>query len=96
MAKALIIAEKPSVATDLSRVLGKMPNIGKFDKREDYFENDQYLISSAVGHLVQQALPTTEDGKMLPWKFDCLPILPEQFALEPSEQKGAKSRLTKS
>ncbi len=94
MSKSLIIAEKPSVANDLARVLGKDPAIGAFAKKEDFFENDRYVISSAVGHLVQQALPTTAEGKTLPWKFDCLPVLPEQFALEPSEQKGAKSRLT--
>ncbi|MEM7697535.1 MAG: DNA topoisomerase III [Verrucomicrobiota bacterium] len=93
MAKSLIIAEKPSVATDLARVLGKDKEVGPFSKKDDYFENDRYLISSAVGHLVQQALPTTPDGKSLPWKFDCLPVIPEHFALEPSEQKGSKSRL---
>lgn len=94
MSKSLIIAEKPSVANDLARVLGKDPAIGKFDKKEDFFENDRYVISSAVGHLVQQALPMTAEGKTLPWKFDCLPVVPDQFTLEPSEQKGSKSRLT--
>jgi DNA topoisomerase-3 len=94
MSKSLIIAEKPSVANDLARVLGKDPAIGRFEKREDFYENERYVISSAVGHLVQQALPTTADGKNLPWKFDCLPVIPAEFALEPSEQKGGKSRLT--
>lgn len=93
MSKSLIIAEKPSVANDLARVLGKDPEIGPFSKKDDYFENDHYIISSAVGHLVQQALPTTTDGKNLPWKFDCLPVIPPQFILEPSGQKGAKTRL---
>jgi DNA topoisomerase-3 len=93
MSKSLIIAEKPSVANDLARVLGKDREIGPFDKKEDYYENDRYIISSAVGHLVQQALPVTAEGKSLPWKFDVLPVLPEEFALEPSEQKGSKSRL---
>jgi DNA topoisomerase-3 len=94
MSKSLIIAEKPSVANDLARVLGKDPAIGRFEKAEDFYENDRYIISSAVGHLVQQALPTTAEGKNLPWNFDCLPVLPTVFALEPSEQKGGKSRLT--
>ena len=93
MSKSLIIAEKPSVANDLARVLGTDPAIGSFEKKEDYYENDRYIISSAVGHLVQQALPTTAEGKNLPWNFDCLPVLPTVFALEPSEQKGGKSRL---
>jgi len=94
MSKSLIIAEKPSVANDLARVLGKDPAIGRFEKHDEYFENERYVISSAVGHLVQQALPTTPEGKNLPWNFDCLPVLPKEFALEPSEQKGGKSRLT--
>lgn len=94
MSKFLIIAEKPSVATDLARVLGKDPAIGRFEKHDDYFENDHYLISSAIGHLVQQALPMTEDGKNLPWNFDCLPVIPEDFVLEPSDQKGSRARLT--
>ncbi len=94
MSKTLIIAEKPSVATDLARVLGKDPAIGKFEKADEHYENDRYIISSAVGHLVQQALPTTAEGKNLPWNFECLPVLPTEFALEPSEQKGGKSRLT--
>tara|TARA_R110000850_G_scaffold242756_4_gene367566 strand:+ start:443 stop:3106 length:2664 start_codon:yes stop_codon:yes gene_type:complete len=93
MSKSLIIAEKPSVANDLARVLGKDPAIGKFDKKEDFFENDRFIISSAIGHLVQTRLPMTEEGKTLPWKFECLPVLPEEFVLEPSEQKGSKTRL---
>ena len=91
MSKSLIIAEKPSVANDLARVLGKDPAIGKFEKKKDFFENDNYLISSAVGHLVEQALPMTPDGKTLPWKFDCLPVIPEKFQLKPID--GNKARL---
>ena len=63
MPRTLIIAEKPSVATDLSRVLGKLPSIGKFEKKKDYFENDNALISSAVGHLVELKMPLTPDCK---------------------------------
>lgn len=91
MSKSLIIAEKPSVATDLARVLGNDPAIGKFESKKDFFENDKYLISSAVGHLVEQALPTTADGKTLPWKFDCLPVIPDEFELKPID--GNKMRL---
>ncbi len=93
MSKSLIIAEKPSVAADLARVLGKDPAIGRFEKQADHFENDRYIISSAIGHLVQQAHPMTPDGKNLPWNFDCLPVIPEEFILEPSEDKGSKARL---
>ena len=95
MGKALIIAEKPSVAADLARVLGSEPSVGKFKKEKDFFENDGYVISSAVGHLVEQKLPTTADGKTLPWKFDCLPVIPEQFELQPIEGNKARLNLLK-
>jgi DNA topoisomerase-3 len=91
MGKTLIIAEKPSVAADLARVLGGDPAVGKFQKDKDFFENEGYIISSAIGHLVEQKLPMTPDGKTLPWKFECLPVIPEQFDLQPIE--GSKARL---
>lgn len=95
MSKTLIIAEKPSVSTDLSRALAKAPRMTSFDKkgkgREYYFENDTHVITSAVGHLIQLKMPTGPNGKNLPWKFDVLPVVPKKFALEPIEQ--AKGRL---
>ena len=51
MTKTLVIAEKPSVAGDIAKVLGK------FEKNADFYENDQYVISSAVGHLLTIAVP---------------------------------------
>ncbi|MDA0768484.1 MAG: DNA topoisomerase III [Verrucomicrobia bacterium] len=89
MPKTLIIAEKPSVATDLSRVLAKAPGIGKFEKkgkdRNTYFENDHAVITSAVGHLVELKMPTGPNGKNLPWNFNVLPAIPEHFELQPIE-----------
>ena len=55
--KCLIIAEKPSVAADLARALGKVP------KKGDHYENDEYVISSAVGHLVGLLMPEDIDKK---------------------------------
>lgn len=92
MGKTLIIAEKPSVANDLQRVLGAEPSVGKFKKEKDYFENDHYIVSSAIGHLVEQQMPMTKDGKTLPWKFECLPVIPQSFDLQPIE--NSKTRLT--
>jgi len=57
MPKSLIIAEKPSVANDLARALGG------FHKESDHFESDRYVISSALGHLVELALPSELDVK---------------------------------
>ena len=93
MSKALIIAEKPSVATDLARVLAK--ELGKFEKKKDYFENDNAIISSAIGHLVELKMPTTPEGKKLPWGFNHLPHIPESFELQPIERSAARFKLLK-
>ena len=95
MSKTLIIAEKPSVATDLSKALAK--TLGKFDKKgksrdAQYFENDQAMITSAVGHLIELKMPTGPNGKNLPWKFDVLPAIPSTFALQPIEQSEGRLR----
>ena len=91
MSKTLIIAEKPSVATDLSRVLAK--ELGKFEKKKDYFENDKAIISSAIGHLVELKMPTTADGKKLPWGFNHLPHIPDRFELQPIERNESRLKL---
>ncbi|MBB5353618.1 DNA topoisomerase-3 [Haloferula luteola] len=94
MGKTLIIAEKPSVMTDLSKALAKV--FGKFDKqgqgRDSYFENDDAIITSAVGHLVELRMPTGPNGKKLPWKFDVLPAIPDSFELDPIEQSASRLR----
>ncbi len=93
MSKFLVIAEKPSVATDLARVLGKLPGVGKFEKKKDYFENDQGFVSSAVGHLVELKMPLTPEGKKLPWGMKSLPVIPENFELQPIERSEARYKL---
>lgn len=93
MSKLLIIAEKPSVATDLARVLGKLPELGKFQKQKDYFENDNAYVASALGHLVGLRMPTKEDGKKLPWSMAHLPHIPKIFQLEPIERSLPKFKL---
>lgn len=55
--KSLVIAEKPSVAADLARALGKVP------KKGDHYENDEYVISYALGHLVELEMPEDIDKK---------------------------------
>lgn len=91
MPKKLIIAEKPSVALDLSRALTKLPGVGKFAKEKDYFESENYIISSAVGHLVELCMPNAQSGVKLKWSFEHLPVMPDHFDLQPIE--GNKSRL---
>ncbi len=89
MSKALIIAEKPSVASDLARALGG------FKKVEDHFESDRYIISSALGHLVELCLPSELDVKRGKWSFANLPIIPNEFELKPIEKTKARFNLLK-
>src|ERR1700732_4776853 len=89
MSKSLIIAEKPSVASDIARALGG------FKKVEDHFENEDYIISSAVGHLVELALPSEMDVKRGKWSFANLPIIPDEFDLRPIEKTKARFNLLK-
>jgi DNA topoisomerase-3 len=92
MGKTLIIAEKPSVMTDLSRALAKP--LGKFEKqgsgRDVFFENDKAVITSAVGHLVELRMPMGPNGKKLPWNFQVLPAIPERFELDPIPDSEAR------
>lgn len=75
--KSLIIAEKPSVARDIASALGRMK------KHEDWFENDSYLVCSAVGHLVELFMPEDLDKKLKAWRLQSLPIIPAKFELKP-------------
>ncbi|MFM7180153.1 MAG: DNA topoisomerase III [Verrucomicrobiales bacterium] len=92
MSRTLIIAEKPSVAADLAKVLAKAPGMGKFDKVGDHYENEAAIIASAVGHLVELKMPMTAEGKSLPWSFKHLPAIPEEFELAPIEDSKEKLR----
>src|SRR5437899_3553075 len=80
MAKSLIIAEKPSVAADIARA------IGGFARHDDYFESDRYVLSSAVGHLLEIGMPEAEEVKRGKWTFAHLPAIPSHFALKPIER----------
>ncbi|RFC46208.1 MAG: DNA topoisomerase-3 [Verrucomicrobia bacterium] len=96
MSKTLIIAEKPSVALDLTRALGKLPEVGKFEKveaskRDSYHESESFIVSSAIGHLVELCMPNQQTGAKLKWSFEHLPIMPESFELQPIED--SKPRL---
>ena len=86
MGKALIIAEKPSVASDISKALGK------FEKHDDYFENDQYVVTSAVGHLLTIVPPEGVEAARGKWTFKCLPVIPPHFDLTPIEKTAPRLR----
>jgi DNA topoisomerase-3 len=84
MSKALIIAEKPSVAADIARALGG------FTKHQDHYESDEYVLSSAVGHLLELRAPEQYDVKRGKWTFTHLPVIPPHFDLAPIARSEAR------
>src|SRR3954470_9610141 len=89
MSKTIIIAEKPSVAQDIVRVLTTAST--KFEKHAEHFESDRYVVTSAVGHLVEIKAPEEYDVKRGKWSFAHLPVIPPHFDLAPIDK--AKTRL---
>ncbi len=87
MPKKLIIAEKPSVAADIARALGG------FARKGDFLESDKYVLSSAVGHLLELALPEKYDVKRGKWSFTHLPVIPPHFELAPIEKSESRLNL---
>ncbi|MGZ8201630.1 MAG: DNA topoisomerase, partial [Burkholderiales bacterium] len=87
MAKKLIIAEKPSVAGDIARALGG------FKKHDDYYESDDYVLTSAIGHLLELAAPEQYEVKRGKWSFAHLPVIPPHFDLKPLEKTEARLKL---
>ncbi len=85
MGKTLVIAEKPSVGRDLSRVLP-----GPFTKGEGVLEGPDHIITWAVGHLVQLADPDEYDQKYAKWRMPDLPILPRKFKLVVRDERSKK------
>ena len=87
MGKQLIIAEKPSVAGDVARALGG------FTRHGDYYESDEYVLSSAVGHLLELVVPEKYDVKRGKWSFAHLPVIPPHFGLAPIERSESRLNL---
>jgi DNA topoisomerase-3 len=83
--KTLIIAEKPSVARDLTDALP-----GTFENHESYYESEDTVITFAVGHLVELTDPEDYDEKFKKWRMADLPIVPEEFRLRPRDKKAEK------
>jgi DNA topoisomerase-3 len=87
MSKQLIIAEKPSVAQDIAKALGG------FTRQGDYFESDEYVLSSAIGHLLELTVPEEYDVKRGKWTFTHLPMIPPRFALNPIEKTADRLKV---
>jgi DNA topoisomerase-3 len=74
--KNLVIAEKPSVARDLAAVLGQ------FNRKDGYLENNEYVVTWAIGHLVELAAPEDYSPELKRWTIEALPVIPERFRLK--------------
>ena len=82
--KTLIIAEKPSVAVDIAKVIGGLKKTG------DYYEGEDYIVGNALGHLLELACPEAYEVKRGKWTFAHLPVLPPYFDLKPIAKAGEK------
>ena len=89
MGTTLVIAEKPSVGRDLAAALP-----GKFEKHESYLESDRFVVTWAVGHLVELAEPEDYDERFKKWRLADLPIVPDAFKLKPRDPKSRKQLVT--
>jgi DNA topoisomerase-3 len=89
MSKTLVIAEKPSVAGDLARALGK------FKKEKGYYEGDTMVISHTVGHLLEIQEPDSFKVVRGKWSLENLPVLPTHFDLIPREKAQDQLRILK-
>jgi len=89
VSRALVITEKPSVAQDIVAALGG------FTEHEGYWESDAYLVTFAVGHLVELLEPEEVDPVYKRWTLDTLPILPEEFKLKPKSGQSERLRIIK-
>src|SRR5437879_8917172 len=87
MGKTLIIAEKPSVASEIAKALGG------FQKQDDYYERDSHVLSSAVGHLLELQCPEEFEAKKGRWTFAHLPVIPPHFDLQPIERNENRLKL---
>ena len=83
--KTLIIAEKPSVARDLTDALP-----GTFENHDSYYESEDTVITFAVGHLVELIAPEEYDERFKKWRMDDLPIIPDEFRLHARDKKAEK------
>ncbi len=85
MPRSLIICEKPSVARDVSTALP-----GTFAKNGDFYESATTIVGFAIGHLVEQVDPDQYDERYKKWKYEDLPIVPEEFKYQARDAKAGK------
>ncbi|WP_026584089.1 DNA topoisomerase III [Bacillus sp. J33] len=84
--KSLVLAEKPSVAREIARVLGCRQS------HKSYIEGDKYVVTWALGHLIELKMPEHYDSKYKTWKLEDLPIIPDQMGLKVMKQTSHQYR----
>jgi DNA topoisomerase-3 len=84
VSKTLIIAEKPSVARDIVAALPE-----SFDENKNFYESDGYVVTFAVGHLLELSDPEEYDPAWKSWKLENLPMIPTEFQVKPRDKKSA-------
>lgn len=87
--KTLIITEKPSVARDIAKSLGNLK------QEKDYFENEEYVISWSLGHIVELYEPEDYDKKYKFWALQTLPIIPGEFKFKPIKKTESRFKVLK-
>ena len=90
MGKSIIIAEKPSVGQEYARVLGVTGS-----SNEGYMENDRWIVTWTVGHLITMAYPEKYDESLKEWKLDTLPFIPEKYKYETIKETQRQFNIVK-
>ena len=85
----LVIAEKPSVAQSIARV------IGADEKKDGYMEGNGYLVSWCIGHLVELAQPESYYEAWKKWSYESLPMIPERWQTEVKSGTAAQYKVLK-
>ena len=85
----LVIAEKPSVAQSIAKV------IGATEKKDGYMEGNGYIVSWCFGHLIELVQPQEYDQKYEKWKKDDLPIFPEPFRYNVTDSTKKQFKILK-
>ena len=89
MAKSLIVCEKPSVAQQFAKTLGVN------GRKDGYIENDSYIITWCVGHLITMSYPEKYDPELKKWDLNLLPFLPEEYKYEVIESVAKQFKIVK-
>ena len=83
----LVIAEKPSVAQSIAKVLGAT------SRKDGYMEGGNYIVSWCFGHLVELADASSYDERYAKWRYDDLPIVPENWMFEVTKDKSQQFKV---